>query len=84
MSIPTPPGLNMRTSTASQMGRAFGSLGELIASEKLDLLMVGSPNHLHLEHLTEGLAAGLKIFAEKPVVTSVCRDHGSGETPVAA
>lgn len=68
---PNPAGLEYARRHGVEMGRAFGSLSELIASEKLDLLMVGSPNHLHLEHLREGLAAGLKIFAEKPVVTSV-------------
>ena len=30
--------------------------------------MVGSPNHLHLPHIKEGLQAGLTIFAEKPIV----------------
>ena len=68
---PNPAGLEYAQKHGVAMGRAFGSLAELIASEKLDLLMVGSPNHLHLEHLTEGLASGFKIFAEKPVVTSV-------------
>ena len=33
--------------------------------------MVGSPNHLHLEHIRIGLERGLKIFTEKPVVTTV-------------
>ena len=40
----------------------------MIENESLDLLMIGSPNHLHLEHIKEGLNSGLKIFAEKPVV----------------
>ena len=42
----------------------------MIDNEKLDLLMIGSPNHLHLEHIKEGLSAGLKIFAEKPIVVN--------------
>ena len=46
----------------------YKNLKEMIANESLDLLMVGSPNHLHLEHIKEGLNAGLKIFAEKPIV----------------
>ena len=44
------------------------TLKEMISSESLDLLMIGSPNHLHLEHIKEGLSSGLKIFAEKPIV----------------
>ena len=33
--------------------------------------MVGSPNHLHLDHIRVGLEAGLKVFSEKPVVTTI-------------
>ena len=46
----------------------YPTLKEMISSESLDLLMIGSPNHLHLEHIKEGLSSGLKIFAEKPIV----------------
>jgi len=31
-------------------------------------VMIGSPNHLHFEHLTAAFAAGWPIFAEKPIV----------------
>ncbi len=48
----------------------YKTLQEMIDNEKLDLLMIGSPNHLHLEHIKEGLSAGLKIFAEKPIVVN--------------
>ncbi|HEV7293386.1 MAG TPA: Gfo/Idh/MocA family oxidoreductase, partial [Devosia sp.] len=53
------------------VGKQFDTLEAMLDSEKLDLLMVGSPNHLHLEHIRIGLERGLKIFTEKPVVTSV-------------
>jgi predicted dehydrogenase len=33
-----------------------------------DLVMIGSPNHLHLEHLMASFAAGYPIFCEKPIV----------------
>ena len=46
----------------------YSNLKDMLNNEKLDLLMVGSPNHLHLEHIKEGLESGLKIFAEKPIV----------------
>ena len=46
----------------------YSSLNEMLLSEKLDLLMIGSPNHLHLDHIKIGLNAGIKIFAEKPIV----------------
>ena len=46
----------------------YTSLEEMLKKENLDLLMVGSPNHLHLEHIQKGLEAGATIFAEKPIV----------------
>ena len=46
----------------------YNSLSEMLKKENLDLLIVGSPNHLHLQHIKEGLEAGLKVFAEKPIV----------------
>ena len=42
----------------------------MLSNEKLDLLMIGSPNHLHLDHIKIGLNAGIKIFAEKPIVVN--------------
>ena len=50
--------------------KKYQTLNEMITNEKLDLLMIGSPNHLHLEHISEGLKAGLRIFAEKPIVVN--------------
>ncbi|RLV61097.1 gfo/Idh/MocA family oxidoreductase [Parashewanella curva] len=48
----------------------YDQLSDMLANEQLDLLMIGSPNHLHLEHIRMGLEAGVKIFTEKPVVIS--------------
>jgi len=48
--------------------KEYSNLNDMLSNEKLDLLMIGSPNHLHLEHITIGLQAGIKIFAEKPIV----------------
>ena len=48
--------------------KTYATLDEMLANEKLDLLLIGSPNHLHLEHIKIGLNAGVKIFAEKPIV----------------
>ena len=42
-----------------------------VAGEAFDLLMIGSPNHLHLDHIRIGLEAGLTVFTEKPIVTSI-------------
>ena len=50
--------------------KAYSNLNEMLDQEKLDMLMIGSPNHLHLDHIKLGLKAGLQIFAEKPIVIS--------------
>mgnify|MGYP001172750816 CR=1 FL=1 len=68
---PAPAGLAYATERGVSVGAAYDSLETLIDEGNLDLLMVGSPNHLHLEHIRIGLQRGMKIFAEKPVVTTV-------------
>ena len=68
---PAPAGLAYTVEHGISVGTQFGSLEALLDSEKLDLLMVGSPNHLHLEHIRVGLERGMKIFTEKPVVTTI-------------
>ncbi len=50
---------------------AYGDLAGMLAEVKPDLLFVGSPNYMHLEHIRIGLEAGVRIFAEKPVVTTI-------------
>jgi predicted dehydrogenase len=68
---PAPAGLAYTEQHGISVGARHNTLQSLIKSQKLDLLMVGSPNHLHLEHIRVGLSHGLKIFTEKPVVTTV-------------
>ena len=68
---PHPAGLSYTEEHGVSVGTSYPSLEAMLDAEELDLLMVGSPNHLHLEHIRTGLERGLKIFTEKPVVTSV-------------
>jgi predicted dehydrogenase len=49
----------------------YDSVEEMLIKSKPDLFFVGSPNEFHLEHIEAGLRAGVRIFAEKPVVISV-------------
>lgn len=72
---PEPAGKPYAEQHGVSLGRAFASLEEMLDAEKLDLLMVGSPNHMHLDHIRTGLERGLKIFAEKPVVTTVAETY---------
>ncbi|MDZ5452634.1 Gfo/Idh/MocA family oxidoreductase [Labrys sp. ZIDIC5] len=67
---PAPAGLGYMKEHGIEAGRAYGSPSALLTAEKLDLLMVGSPNAMHLDHIRAGLEHGIKVFAEKPVVTS--------------
>ncbi len=68
---PAPAGLPDLVEKGVSPGKAYGTAEEMIAAERLDLLMVGSPNHMHLDHIRIGLEAGLRVFCEKPVVTTV-------------
>lgn len=68
---PAPAGLATLREHGISAGRAYASPQELVARETLDLLMIGSPNHMHLEHIRCGLDAGLKVFCEKPIVTTL-------------
>jgi predicted dehydrogenase len=68
---PDPAGLPYASEHGIPVGKAYESLEAMLDGEQLDLLMVGSPNHLHLDHIRIGLERGLKIFSEKPVVTTI-------------
>jgi predicted dehydrogenase len=67
---PTPAGLPGLQERGIPTGTAYESIEALAKAESPDLLMIGSPNHLHLQHLTTALGLGLKVFCEKPVVIS--------------
>ncbi len=54
----------------------FDTVEDMLAQTKPDLFFVGSPNSFHLEHIKAGLAAGVRIFTEKPVVTTKAETMG--------
>ncbi|MEM5475511.1 Gfo/Idh/MocA family oxidoreductase [Pacificibacter sp. AS14] len=49
----------------------FDSIETMLAESKPDLFFVGSPNHVHLDQIRMGLDAGVRVFAEKPVVSTL-------------
>lgn len=51
-------------------GQAFADHRAMLAALPPDVVMIGSPNHLHLDHIGDALAAGACVFSEKPVVIS--------------
>jgi predicted dehydrogenase len=88
---PEPFGLNYTTQHDIPVGSRYETLEAMLAGEKLDLLMVGSPNHMHLGHIRTGLESGVRVFTEKPVVTTeaetlelakLIHEHGSDNVMV--
>ncbi|MGP4694027.1 Gfo/Idh/MocA family protein [Agrobacterium cavarae] len=65
---PQPAGLPAIRSSGMAEPRPFETVEAMLAQTKPNLLMVGSPNLFHLEHITTGLRAGVRVFTEKPVV----------------
>jgi virulence factor len=51
--------------------RGYESAEEMIAEAKLDALFVLTPKKIHTPFIKMGLEAGLDIFAEKPLTTSL-------------
>ncbi|MDG1459303.1 MAG: Gfo/Idh/MocA family oxidoreductase [Pseudoprimorskyibacter sp.] len=49
---------------------AYSSVRDMLAEARPDMLFVGSPNEFHLDDITAGLEAGVRVFTEKPVVTT--------------
>jgi predicted dehydrogenase len=49
----------------------YDTVAQMLAEANADLLWVASPNHFHLADIRTGLEAGLRVFTEKPVVTSL-------------
>jgi len=65
---PAPVGAPILAAAGIPEGRAFETPAELLAGGPYDLVMVGTPNHLHFEHINLALDAGYPVFAEKPIV----------------
>jgi predicted dehydrogenase len=60
--------------SAERLGvpHAYASLDELLADDRIDVVHVTSPNHLHHPHVKAILAAGRNVVCEKPLaMTSV-------------
>lgn len=67
-SDPAPVGLPILKEHRIEPGRAYAGAEALMKDGPFDLVMIGSPNHLHYEHLLAAFAAGYPVFAEKPIV----------------
>ncbi len=65
---PAPVGAPILAAAGIDAGRPCASVADLLARGPYDLVMIGTPNHLHLEHLNQAMDAGWPVFAEKPIV----------------
>ena len=65
---PRPVGLPILAERDIAPGKAYPSVAALLKDGPFDLVMIGSPNHLHYEHLLAAFEAGYPIVAEKPIV----------------
>ncbi|HEX4183217.1 MAG TPA: Gfo/Idh/MocA family oxidoreductase [Caulobacteraceae bacterium] len=63
-----PAGAPVLQAAGIPLGRTFPSVETLLDAGPFDLVIIGSPNHLHLEHLKTVLPAGFPILCEKPIV----------------
>ncbi len=51
--------------------KSFTSVDELISDEKIELVIVNTPNNTHYEYAKKALLAGKHILVEKPFATTV-------------
>jgi predicted dehydrogenase len=65
---PRPVGMPILEEAKIDAGHAYPDVKSLLKAGPYDLVMIGSPNHLHYEHLLAAFDAGFPIFAEKPIV----------------
>ena len=84
---PAPVGAPILAAAGIASGEAFADPDAMLAGGPYDLVMVGSPNHLHFEHINRALDAGFPVFAEKPIVRtdaetlSLARRLAAGGSP---
>ena len=65
---PAPVGISILKERDTSPGEPYPDAQALLRDGPFDLVMIGSPNHLHFEHLLAAFEAGYPIFAEKPIV----------------
>ena len=56
-----------RARRKSSLPDAYESLDEMLADERVDVVHVTTPNHLHHPHVKAALAAGKHVVCEKPL-----------------
>ncbi len=63
-------GRTTEAAEAFEEGRSYRDLEELLESERVDVLHVCTPNHLHAEQALAALERGVHVLCEKPLAVS--------------
>lgn len=74
--LETTPELGAERAASLGLPRSYTTLDELLADERVEVVHVTSPNHLHFEHAAAVLAAGRNVICEKPMAMTAAE---SGE-----
>ncbi|ULT25322.1 Gfo/Idh/MocA family oxidoreductase [Sphingobacterium sp. E70] len=51
--------------------KSYDTVDQLLADDKIALVIVNTPNHTHFEFATEALKAGKHVLIEKPAVENI-------------
>lgn len=65
---------------SKQIPKLYGDYRKLLAENKLDIVLVGSPDHWHALHAIEAMKSGANVYVQKPISTDIIE----GEAMVAA
>lgn len=72
---PEPVGLAQLNSEGISPGTVYTSVEQAVTSGGRDLILIGSPNHLHAEHLMLALYGQTPVFVEKPIVRTEAESY---------
>jgi predicted dehydrogenase len=61
---------------ALSVPHAYGSLEDVLADDRVDVVHVTSPNHLHVPQASAILAAGKHVVCEKPLAMTAVESRG--------
>lgn len=65
---------------SKQIPKLYGDYRKLLAENKLDIVLVGSPDHWHALHAIEAMKSGAHVYVQKPISVDIIE----GEAMVAA
>jgi len=67
----TNPELNKRIGSFFDIPNCYTNIEELVNRSDIDIVVIYTPDQLHLEHITNAFVAGKHVICTKPLVTSL-------------